>query len=124
MDYSSKDLLLHPGEKKPTSCSTRIFQVALAMLIITTCIVLLVAPTAFMTIFLLESFRTKSVDGYPNQSSVFIRKLLPQLKGDSLQSMPALKHDDILVNVPDAEIDQPSGQLHISSDNKQDPYIR
>ena len=124
MDYSPKDLLLHPGEKKPTSCSTRIFQVALAMLIITTCIVLLVAPTAFVTIFLLESFQTKSLDGYPNQSSVLIRKLLPQLKDESLQSMPALKHDDILVNVPDVEIDQPSDESDISSNNKQEPYIR
>ena len=124
MDYSPKELLLHPGETKPTSCSTRIFQVALAMLIITTCIVLLVAPTAFVTIFLLESFQPKSVDGHSNQPSVFISKLLPQLKDKTLQSRPTLEYEEILVNVPDAQIDQFSDQLDISNNKKQEPIIR
>ena len=106
MDHSAKELLLHPGERKPTSCSTRIIQVALAMLIITTCIVLLVAPTAFLTLFMLESFHSKSTVETPIKSSVLISKLIPQVKNEDSNSRSSMKDDEIFINVPEIQIDQ------------------
>ena len=124
MDYSADELLLHPGERKPTSCSTRIIQVALAMLIITTCIVLLVAPTAFLTLFMLESFHTKSTVETPIKSSVLISKLLPKVKDVDLNSGSSMKDDEILVNVPEIQIDQLLDRLDFSVNENKEPNER
>jgi len=124
MDYSAKDLLLHPGQRKPTSCSTRIIQVALAMLIITTCIVLLVAPTAFLTLFMLESFHSKSTVETPIKSSILISKLLPHVKDENLNSGSSMKDDEIFINVPEIQIDQLLDQLEFFVNKKKEPNQR
>ena len=124
MDYSAKELLLHPGERKPTSCSTRIIQVALAMLIITTCIVLLVAPTAFLTLFMLESFHSKLTVENSIKSSVLISKLLPQVKNEDSNSRSSMKDDEIFVNVPEIQIDQLLDQLDFVVKSNKEPNER
>ena len=124
MDYSAKELLLHPGERKPTSCSTRIIQVALAMLIISTCIVLLVAPTAFLTLFMLESFHSKLTVENPIKSSALISKLLPQVKNEDSNSRSSMKDDEIFVNVPEIQIDQLLDQLDFVVKSNKEPNER
>ena len=121
MDYSAKELLLHPGERKPTSCSTCIIQVVLAMLIITACVVLLVAPTAFVTLVVFESFQSKSVERLPIKSSILMSKLLPQ---EAIDSKSIMESDEILINVPDVKLDQLLDQLDISSNPNQEPTNR
>ena len=124
MDYSAKELLLQPGERKPTSCSTRIIQVVLAMLIITACVVLLVAPTAFVTLFVFESFQSKSVERFPIKSSILMSKLLPQVNNEAIDSISKMDSDEILINVPDVKVDQLLDQLGISSNPNQEPNNR
>ena len=115
MDYSAKELLLHPGERKSTSCSTCIIQVVLAMLIITACVVLLVAPTAFVTLFVFESFQSKSVERFPIKSSILMSKLLPQINDEAIDSKSTMEFDEILINVPDVKIDQLLLRSHFES---------
>ena len=119
MDYSAKELLLRPGETKPIPFCTRIVQVAFAMLIITICVTLLVAPTVFVTIFILESFRPdSSVPSIVHQHppSVFLRKLTTQSNKDiAVKSHISSLHDNIITNVPDYPN---SKNVHLSTDSK------
>ena len=118
MDYSANELLLYPGERKQAPFWTRIMQVALAMVIITVCVILLVAPTVFVTIFVLESFHSESiVPSHQQAPSVFLSKLITQPKGDdAIQIFKPLQHPGIIINVPD---DQNSKSIRLSKDSKE-----
>jgi len=72
---------------------------------------LLVAPTAFLTLFMLESFHTKSTVENSIKSSVLINKLLPQVRNEESNSRSSMKDDEIFVNVPEIQIDQLLDQL-------------
>ena len=103
MDYSANELLLKPGERKRIPFWNRIIQVALAILIITVCVTLLVAHTVFVTIFVLESFHSNSVgSSNPQHPSIFLRKLITHSnEGDSLQVLVPVQLPKLVTNVPD-----------------------
>ena len=119
MDYSASELLLQPGERKRLPFWTRIMQVALAMLIITVCVTLLVAPTVFVTIFVLESFHSNSIVPSNQQApSILLHKLITQSKeGDSVQLLVPSQHHELIINVPD---DQNSKTIHPTTKSDED----
>ena len=51
-------------------------------------------------------------------------KLLPQVNDEALDSKSTMESEEILINVPDAKIDQLLDQLDISSDPNQEPKNR
>ena len=64
---------------------------------------MLVAPTVFVTIFVLESFHSNSVgSSNPQHPSIFLRKLISHSnEGDSLQVLVPVQLPKLVTNVPD-----------------------
>ena len=101
IESSPRKYLLRPGERKSATCADSILQISLAILIIISCTILLVAPTAFVTMYMLESFPEKHI---PHESSILLYKLnsSPKLKRKDPVSSTSMPGDNsIPFDVPD-----------------------
>ena len=100
IESSPGKYLLRPGERKSATCADSILQLSLAILIIISCTILLVAPTAFVTMYMLESFPEKHI---PHESSILLYKLnsspKPLHKDPTLST--SMQGDSIPFDVPD-----------------------
>ena len=103
MDKSQYEPLPGSGKRKRGSICTHVLQVALAFLMITICSLFLAAPTAFVTLFILESFPSKPASDPRHQPSVLLRKLIPQsnLEYDESKRPIHVQNEKIKLDAPD-----------------------